>query len=128
MRGTLSKVAIAVILIAIGSSTILLAQSSGTELEGLKPYIPCRLEWLALEANLSGSTKFSREVRYSTYFAALREEDTILIMVRYLPDVDREEMNVSIDNARKLVLILAKSNGWDSWVKVKEDIAMLRDK
>lgn len=52
------------------------------------------------------------------------DSETILIYVRYLPNVNREVMNIHIDAARKVIRITAKSYGWDSWLKVREDIQM----
>jgi hypothetical protein len=46
--------------------------------------------------------------------------DTTLIFVRYLPPVDRELMNMTINVAREVISIDAKSRGWSSWLKVKK--------
>lgn len=50
------------------------------------------------------------------------DSDTILIYVRYLPSVDRPSMNSTIDTARRVIHITAKGYGWDSWLKIKEDV------
>ncbi len=50
------------------------------------------------------------------------DPETIVIYVRYMPNVNREAMNVGIDAARKVIGITAKSYGWDGWLRVREDV------
>ena len=52
--------------------------------------------------------------------------ETILIYVRYLPNVNREVMNMAIDNAREVIMITARGYGWDRWVKIKERVEMAK--
>ena len=33
-------------------------------------------------------------------------------------------MNVTIDSAKRVVDIVARSHGWQNWVKVREDVHM----
>jgi hypothetical protein len=65
---------------------------------------------------------------YLMNFVPIEKEDTILIYVRYLPSVNREAMNISINSARKVISIKVEHYGWDSWLKVKEDIQMVQQK
>jgi hypothetical protein len=127
MKRELIQVAIGIALITVGSPALGWAQAPSQELEGSKPYIPSRLEWLALQANIHGAVTLSPDRDYTIGFVPIKKEDTIIIHVRYLRGVDRERMNRNIDGAREIVLMIAKGLGWDSWVKVKEDIAMLED-
>ena len=46
------------------------------------------------------------------------------LYVRYLPDVNREIMNINLASARKVIAMEAKSYGWTAWLKTKEDIQM----
>src|SRR5216683_2173695 len=87
--------------------------------EGLKPYTPTRLEWLALDFNARLRIDLSESNGFSMTFVEVRG-DTILIYVNYLPSVDRQMMNTTINSARKVISIDAKSRGWSSWLKVKE--------
>jgi hypothetical protein len=35
-------------------------------------------------------------------------------------------MNTSIDAARQVIQIMAKSYGWEKWVKVREDVQLAK--
>lgn len=54
--------------------------------------------------------------------------DTILIYVRYIPSVNREAMNMAINGAREVISMDAKSRGWSSWLKMKEEVKMVETK
>jgi hypothetical protein len=51
-----------------------------------------------------------------------------VIYVRYSSNVDRAIMNKSIDTAHYVIDTTVKSYGWQDWVKVKEDVAMVKAK
>lgn len=112
------------ILIIIAFLTGTWAQDHLSTLEGWKPYTPSRLQWLALELNAALRVRLSEESGYSMDFVPIENEDAILIYVRYLPSVNREVMNISINSARDVILIKVESYGWTSWLKVKEDIKL----
>jgi hypothetical protein len=61
---------------------------------------------------------------YSMGFAGLESENTILIYVRYTPSVNREIMNGAIATAREIIEDRAKTEGWTSWLKIREDVKM----
>jgi hypothetical protein len=90
--------------------------SPGTEL-----FTPTRIDWLTttLQASLR-----DEQLQTSGFLLQITSPDpeTILIYVRYLPNVDRYAMNSSIDAARDVIHMTARSYGWDEWVKVREDI------
>jgi hypothetical protein len=92
---------------------------------GFQPYTPTRIEWLALslQSNLrqdaTVDSPFSLNVVNS-------DHETILILVRYQPNADREIMNMSVETAREVTQITAKSYGWNSWVKIKERVEMVK--
>lgn len=92
--------------------------------EGMEPYIPTRLEWLAVELNASNRVDIYDIEGYFLTFIPLEGENTILILVRYTPKTNREAMNIGIEAARKVLEINVKSRGWSSWLKVREDIAL----
>lgn len=114
------------LVIALVVCLVFIAHAADTpkRLFGNQPYTPTRLEWLAVELNAGLRVPLSEETRFSIDFVPLGKEDAILIFVRYLPTVNREVMNMSIDTARKVISINAKSYGWLSWLKVKEDVQM----
>jgi len=57
---------------------------------------------------------------------AQRKKYVFLIYVRYLPTVNRQVMNIALDATRKVIDITAKNYGWDSWLKVREDIQLAK--
>ncbi len=103
-----------------------LAQSSQSK-PGLQPYVPNRIEWLSLLLNsqlrqdATVDNPFSLNIVYS-------DHETILIFVRYQPNVSREILNMSVETAREVTQITAKSYGWDKWVKIKERVEMVKPK
>lgn len=90
---------------------------------GAEPFTPSRIDWLTttLQASLRedalGTDGYQLEITSPN-------SETVLIYVRYMPDVNRRVMNVSIDAARKVIEITAKSYGWENWVKIREDIQL----
>jgi hypothetical protein len=92
---------------------------------GAQPYIPTRIDWLttALQASLRDD-----QMQTTGYQLLITSPDpeTVLIFVRYLPDVNREVMNMNIDAARQVVQITAKSYGWEKWVKIREDVQLAK--
>jgi hypothetical protein len=104
-----------------GSIETVQAQSS---LEGMKPYTPTRLEWLATEMNAYYRQELIDLEGYILTFIPLENQNTILIYVRYTPKTNREAMNIGINTARKVLNMNVKGRGWDSWLKVREQIEM----
>ena len=96
--------------------------------EGARPYSPTRLQWLALNMEAQMGQNFSMGEGYSMDFVGLAAENTILLYVRYLPSVNREIMNGSIENAKNVISIAAKGEGWSSWLKIREDVKMVDQK
>lgn len=88
---------------------------------GLHSFSPRRIDWLVttLQASLRDD-----EMQTKSFQLEITSPDpeTILVYVRYLPDVDRAVMNSEIDTARQVIEITAKSYGWENWVKVREDV------
>ena len=98
-------------------------QSQKSYHPGAEPYIPTRIEWLTTTLQASLREDELETERFQLQITS-PDSETILIYVRYLPDVNREVMNLAIDGARKVIQITAKGYGWDSWVKVREDIQL----
>lgn len=103
-----------------------LAQSIPSK-PGLQPYTPNRIEWLALLCNDQLRQNSSVDFPFSLNIVQ-SDHETLLIVVRYQPNVNREIMNATIDTARQVIMITAKSYGWDKWVKVKERVEMVKPK
>ena len=90
---------------------------------GLRPYTPTQIEWLALTVNSQLRQDASIDSPYSLAVVQSNHE-TLLILVRYDPTVNREIMNSTINAAREVIMTTAKSYGWDKWVKIRERVEM----
>ena len=90
---------------------------------GLTQYTPTQIEWLALIVNSQLREHPSIDSPYSLDIVQM-DYETLLIFVRYYPKVNRERMNRSINTAREVIMITAKSYGWDNWVKIRERVEM----
>jgi hypothetical protein len=88
---------------------------------GLTPYTPTKIEWLALAVN-SQLRQDSSADRPFFLSVVQMDHETLLIVVRYHPTVNREMMNSTINTAREVILSTAKGYGWDKWVKIRERI------
>ena len=100
------------------------SQDNQDKLEGSKAYIPSRLEWLAVDLNASLRVSFSNENKYYMGFAH-GQDDSIIIYIRYMPDVNRELMNKTIDSTKEIIKMRLESHKWTS-IKIKEDVAALK--
>ena len=94
-----------------------------TNRPGLTPYTPNKIEWLALIMRASLRQDVSIYHPYSLDIFPI-DHETILIVVRYQPDVSREMMNRAIEAAREAIRSTAQSYGWDKWVKIRETVEM----
>lgn len=94
---------------------------------GLQPYVPNRIEWLALVLNSQLRQDPTVDSPYSVNIVNT-DHETILLFVRYQPNVNREVLNMAVDMAREVIQTTAKSYGWGKWVKVKERVEMVKPK
>lgn len=86
-------------------------------------YTPTKGEWLAVDLNATFRSDNLIQTGLSISYGYDVFEDTVVIHVTYVPSkIDRAIMNKHIDAARNAVKSVAKLHGWDSWVKVKEDL------
>ena len=81
------------------------------------------MEWLALWSNAELRRDFTPESQF-TLSVLNSDHETVLIYVRYIPTVNRQAMNMAIDNARDVIMITARGYGWDRWLKIKERVEM----
>lgn len=93
---------------------------------GLQPYLLTRLEWLELWLQSSLRASLTHETKLMLSFES-QPPDTILIVVRYVPDVNPEVMNRFIDYARRTTRKVSDAKGWGDWLQIKEDIKMLNE-
>jgi hypothetical protein len=112
-----------VLLLGWGCLGILSYAQDQQERPGLAGYTPSRIEWLALAVNSIAHHRLTGENPY-TLDVIQADHETLLIHVRYYPTVNRETMNLDIDSTRKVIMIAAKSYGWDNWVKVREHVEL----
>jgi hypothetical protein len=92
---------------------------------GLQPFIPTRIDWLVTD--LQASLRYE-SIGQDGFLLQITAEDseTISIYVRYLPTVNREAMNTTIEAAKHVINVNAKSRGWLGWLKVREDVQMVK--
>ncbi len=90
---------------------------------GLRLYTPTEIEWLALTMRAGLRQEVSADHPYSLDIVPV-DHETLLIVVRYQPNVNREMMNRTIDTAREAIRSTAKNYGWDKWVKIRESVEM----
>jgi hypothetical protein len=94
---------------------------------GSRAFHTTRIDWLtttlqaALRESATQENGFDLEITDP-------DSETVLIYVRYAPDVNRTIMNMSIETAHKVIESTVKSYGWQDWVKVKEDVAIFKSK
>ena len=88
---------------------------------GLIPYTPTQIEWLALTTKAGLRQDASTDRPYSLDIIPV-DHETLLIVVRHHPAVNREMMNRAIDTAREAIRSTAKHYGWDTWVKIRESV------
>lgn len=112
-----------VLLVAYGCLGIVSYAQDERSRPGLAGYTPSRIEWLALAVNSIVHHRVNGENPY-TLDVIQADHETLLIHVRYYSTVDREAMNLDIDSTRKVIMIAAKSYGWEEWVKVREHVEM----
>lgn len=94
-------------------------------LPGSLPYMPTRLEWLAVELNAFARIQTLATERFTLMFTPRPTDDTIVIYVRYLPNVNQNDLRGAIREARNIINILTQRHGWDRWVSVVEDVAAM---
>lgn len=86
-------------------------------------YIPTEGEWLAVTMRAGLRREASPDSPYSLDII-LADPETLQIVVRYHPTVNRESMNRTIAAAREAIRSTARSYGWDKWVKILETVEL----
>jgi hypothetical protein len=104
-----------------GTVAVCRAEDQNLNRPGLMPYTPTKIEWLALTVNSIVQHRASLDYPYALDIVRA-DHETLLIHVRYHPTVNRETMNHDIDTAREVIMITAKSYGWEKWVKIREQV------
>ena len=93
---------------------------------GSQPFTPTRIDWLTttLQASLRDDS-----LQTGGFYLNITssEPETIVIRVDYLPTVNREAMNISIDSTRQVIAVVAKVYGWEKWVKIREDVRLRKE-
>jgi len=92
---------------------------TGAPTAGLAPYIPTRIQWLAVELNAGYRAEELEVSGFMLNFIPILEEDAIVILVQYTARASRSDINERIDAAKEVIRILTESRGWDSWITVK---------
>ena len=85
---------------------------------GLERYTPTRLDWLLVLLN----ARFQIEHPFRLYFTTGNDGKSICVVVSHSVDVDKSLVNEWIGRAKDVVLEVAASYGWDSWLEINVDI------
>lgn len=86
---------------------------------GLEEYTPTRLEWLANMLNTLFHFHELREKGGDLFYMGGGDGKSIIVVVKYSPDVPKEFMDITISTAKEVAVRLAKIYGWDSWVEIQ---------
>lgn len=92
---------------------------------GSLPFTPTRLDWLIVELNAFARIQTLATERFTLMFTPRPTDDTVVIYVRYLPDVDHDDLRGAIREARHVIEIITRRRGWNDWVRVTEDTAAM---
>lgn len=92
---------------------------------GLIPYIPTRMEWLALLAHSRVYQDTSAEGGF-LLGVVQSGDDTLTILVTHGTKTDRQEMVSAIANARRTIMNIATTHGWHEWVKIQERVILIQ--
>ncbi len=93
--------------------------------EGDKFYIPTRLEWLALEATASAA-----QYDFNLANARFRPDagtNTVTLLVTYLDDMPHAKLDRSLVIMRRVLYAVAKTKGWDGWLKTRETVRSITE-
>lgn len=85
---------------------------------GLEKFTPTRLDWLLVLLN----ARFQIEHPFRVYFKTGDDGRSIYVVASHSADVDKKLLEEWIHKAKDIVLDVAASYGWDSWLEVKVDI------
>lgn len=104
----------------LGAMAQTAAQPGGAP--GLSPYVPTKLEWLALYLNATeGRHDFERDGFDIGFFE--KGSDTVVIDCFYSRDVDRAIMNLTLNGIRKRIKMHIEARNW-KWVRIEESIRL----
>ena len=108
-----------VVFLALSAILVKAQESQLGKNPGLEPYIPTQLEWFALDLNARNTY---RNILYDGFAVSYSTagSDTIVLLVGYIPNVNRAKMNISIASARRAIEEQKKAYNW-SWVQTKEE-------
>ena len=94
---------------------------------GLGSYTPTEGEWLALVTR-AGLRRESTPDRPYSLDIVLADPQTLQIIVRHTPALDRDALNKAIESAKDDIRQRARGYGWDRWVKIKETVEVVSGK
>jgi len=114
-----------IVLIVAGCLVSVSVAEDQTNRPGLVSYTPTRIEWLALKVNSIANRRISTDFPYNLDIIET-DHETLLIRVVYYPypSANRQVINLEIDSAREVITSMAKSYGWEKWIKVREEVVM----
>ncbi len=91
---------------------------------GFEPYVPTRMEWLVLELSVANRHERASLDDYALEFVG-KDAGTVLMVVRYDKNVNRQAMNKAVELAKKDADQTIRTHGWEDWAKIEEDVHMV---
>ena len=117
-----SLLLLAVVFIAAGAGT--------SRCEGDKPFTPTRMQWLAVELNAKFRYAGTLDGHsfYVSYYAFPSDDTncTILISLQHSRGASRQFINKYMADRRKDVENKVAIYGWSEWVKIREEIKLIK--
>ena len=86
--------------------------------EGSLPYTPSRIEWLSLVAQ-SASNATGLGSNYSILLTIDRKDTIFINILGKPPGATTQNIDEVIRTTRKLIMEIAESYKWESWVKIE---------
>ena len=86
--------------------------------EGSLPYTPSRIEWLSLVAQ-SASNATGLGSDYSILLTIDRKDTIFINILGKPPGATTQNIDEVIRTTRKLIMEIAESYKWESWVKIE---------
>ena len=68
------------------------------------------------------------KTQMNVIYQGISENNTIVIILKHTEDIEAETLSEIMKILRKRVFYLAKSLGWDTWIKVEEIIEVIGNK
>lgn len=96
------------------------ALADDKQLQGMLPYKPSCIEWLAVRSQIKYGLDDSEILNYSMSITEVKNENAILISIKYDSKLEKilPKIKNYVEATKSSILLEAKANKWD-WIVVK---------